>query len=237
MNKYLLADMVTEKLEKEIGMVAKPLPGEIKILEGEVPSGRLRFESALYQTEKLKKITISKHDHGESGAGALIMIIGNDEYDLPSILADIAYNFVEKGKMFVEFEVMPLVKDDKSTKEYVAPFLKWYDAIDKLPSEPVTGFPLGEYLKANLPPIKYMRFISDEYTNEVLNFAQQFFDIFLDIYPKVEPIKDVERRRKMETFRLEYNKHALEDDPSGLVLIEAFGRPTAELFFNYLVYL
>jgi hypothetical protein len=237
MNKYLLADMVTEKLEKEIGMVAKPLPEEIKILEGEVPSGRLRFESALYQTEKLKKITISKHDHGESGAGALIMIIGNDEYDLPSILADIAYNFVEKGKMFVEFEVMPLVKDDKSTKEYVAPFLKWYDAIDKLPSEPVTGFPLGEYLKANLPPIKYMRFISDEYTNEVLNFAQQFFDIFLDIYPKVEPIKDVERRRKMETFRLEYNKHALEDDPSGLVLIEAFGRPTAELFFNYLVYL
>jgi hypothetical protein len=237
MNKYLLADMVTEKLEKEIGMVAKPLPGEIKILEGEVPSGRLRFESALYQTEKLKKITISKHDHGESGAGALIMIIGNDEYDLPSILADIAYNFVEKGKMFVEFEVMPLVKDDKSTKEYVAPFLKWYDAIDKLPSEPVTGFPLGEYLKANLPPIKYMRFISDEYTNEVLNFAQQFFDIFLDIYPKAEPIKDVERRRKMEAFRLEYNKHALEDDPSGLVLIEAFGRPTAELFFNYLVYL
>jgi hypothetical protein len=237
MNKYLLADMVTEKLEKEIGMVAKPLPEEIKILEGEVPSGRLRFESALYQTEKLKKITISKHDHGESGAGTLIMIIGNDEYDLPSILADIAYNFVEKGKMFVEFEVMPLVKDDKSTKEYVAPFLKWYDAIDKLPSEPVTGFPLGEYLKANLPPIKYMRFISDEYTNEVLNFAQQFFDIFLDIYPKAEPIKDVERRRKMEAFRLEYNKHALEDDPSGLVLIEAFGRPTAELFFNYLVYL
>jgi hypothetical protein len=237
MNKYLLADMVTEKLEKKIGMVAKPLPEEIKILEGEVPSGRLHFESALYQTEKLKKITISKHDHGESGAGTLIMIIGNDEYDLPSILADIAYNFVEEGKMFVEFEVMPLVKDDKSTKEYVAPFLKWYEAIDKLPSEPVTGFPLGEYLKANLPPIKFMRFISDEYTNEVLNFAQQFFDIFLDIYPKAEPIKDVERRRKMEAFRLEYNKYALEDDPSGLVLIEAFGRPTAELFFNYLVYL
>ena len=228
MNKYILADMVTEKLKKEIGMVAKSLPEELKTLEGEVPSGRLRFESALYQTEKLKKITISNHNHGENGAGTLVMIIGDDEYDLPFILADIAFNFVEKGKMFVEFEVMPLVKDDKSTKEYVAPFRKWYEAIDILPSEPVTGFPLGEFLKANLPPIKYMRFITDVYTNEVLNFAQQFFDIFLDIYRKAEPIMDAQRRREMDAFRSEWNKHALEDDPSGLVLIEAFGcRPSA----------
>ena len=237
MNKYIIGDIVTEKLTKEIGMVAKPLPEELKTLKGEVQSGRLLFESALYQAEKLNKITISNHNHGESGAGTLVMIIGDNKYDLPFILADIAYNFVEEGKMFVEFEVMPLVKDDKSMKEYVAPFQKWYEAIDKIPSEPVTGFPLGEYLKANLPPIKYMRFITDVYTNEVLNFAQQFFDIFLDIYRKAEPIMDARRRREMDEFRAEWNKHALEDDPSGLVLIEAFGRRTAELFYEYLVYL
>ena len=64
-----------------------------------------------------------------------------------------------------------------------------------------------------------------------------FFDIFLDIYRKAEPVKDAERRRKMDAFRSERNKHILGDDPSGQVLIEAFGRQTAELFYNYLVYL
>ena len=48
---------------------------------------------------------------------------------------------------------------------------------------------------------------------------------------------DARRRREMDEFRAEWNKHALEDDPSGLVLIEAFGRRTAELFYEYLVYL
>ena len=86
MNKYILGDIVTEKLTKEIGIVTKPLPEELKTLKGEVQSGRLLFESALYQAEKLNKITISNHNHGESGAGTLVMIIGDNKYDLPFIL-------------------------------------------------------------------------------------------------------------------------------------------------------
>ncbi len=65
MNKYILADMVTERLKREIGMVPKPLPEELKTLETVLPSGRVRFENALYQAEKLKKITISKRSLGE----------------------------------------------------------------------------------------------------------------------------------------------------------------------------
>ncbi len=238
MNKYILADMATERLTREIGMVAKPLPEEIKTLETNLPSGRLCFESALYQAEKLKKITISNHSHGESGAGTVVVIVGEDEYDLPYMLADIAFDFVEKGKIFTEFEAMPLVKDEESTRKYVDPFRKWREAIGKLPSEPVSGFgEPGEFLKANRSPTEYLRFIPDDYTDEVLNFAEQFFDIFLDVYRKAEPVKDVQRRRKIDAFRAEYNKYVLEEDPSGVSLINALGRQTAELFYEYLVYL
>ena len=66
---------------------------------------------------------------------------------------------------------------------------------------------------------------------------QQFFDVFLEIYRKAEPVKDVERRRKMDAFRAEWNKHILEDDPSSQTLINNFGRRTAELVYEYLVYL
>jgi hypothetical protein len=71
----------------------------------------------------------------------------------------------------------------------------------------------------------------------VLNLADQFFDIFLDVYRKAEPVKDAQRKSKMEAFRSEYNKHVLEEDPSGVMLINAFGRETAELFYDYLLYL
>ncbi len=238
MNKYILADMVTEKLKRGIGMVAKPLPEELRILEGELHSGRVRFESALYQADKLKKITISKHSHGESGAGTVVLIVADDAYDLPFIVVDIAFDFGEKGKIFTEFEAKPLVKDEESTRKYVDPFRKWREALGKLPAEPMTAFgEVGEFLKANVSPIEYVRLIPDAYTDEVLKFADQFFDIFLDIYRKAEPVKDAERRRKMDAFRLEYNKHVLEEDPSGVMLINAFGRQTAELFYDYLLYL
>ena len=236
MNKYILADMVTERLTRELGMVAKPLPEEIRTLETDLPSGRARFESALYQAEKLKKITIGKRNLGEGGAGTVVMLIADDEYDLPFILADIAFDFVGKGRMFVAFQLRPLVKDEESTRKYIEPFLKWYEAIDKLPGEPFF-LNIGEYLKANPPPLKYMCGLPHDYIDEVLKFTEQFFDIFLDIYRKAEPVKDAQRRRKMDAFRSEYNQKILGDDASGKMLLEAFGRPTVALFYDYLLYL
>jgi len=236
MNKYILADMVTERLTREIGMVAKPLPKELKTMETVLSSGRMRSEPALYQAEKLKKITISKRSLGESVAGTVVMLIANDEYDLPFTLADIAFDFSGKGKISAGFQLRPLVKDEESTRKYIAPFLKWYEAIGKLPGEPVL-LDIGEYLKANPPPLKYMCSIPHDYIDEVLKFTKQFFDIFLDIYRKAEPVKDAERRRKMDAFRLEYNQKILGDDASGKMLMEAFGRQKTELFYDYLVYL
>lgn len=238
MNKYVLGDMVIEKLKREIGMVAKPLPNELKTLEEVVPSGSRHSELALYQAEKLKKISIIKSQRGDDSAGTVVMIVGEDEYDLPFVLADIAFDFGKKGKVFTEFEAMPLVNDEESTRKYVDPFRKWREAIGKLPSEPVTGFgEPGEIWKSNLSPTEYLRYIPDDYTDEVINLAEQFFDIFLDIYRKAEPVKDAERRKKMDTFRSEFNKRILDEDPSGVALAEAFGRRTAELFYDYLIYL
>ncbi len=237
MNKYILADMLSEKLKREIGMVAKPFPEELSILEAELaPAGKVRFESALYQTEKLKKISITKHDHGEGGAGTLVVMAADDKYELPFIVVDIAFDFGEKGKIFTEFEAKPLVKDEESTRKYVEPFRKWREALGKLPSETMTTFgEVGEFLKANMSPNEYVRFIPDAYSDEVLKFADQFFDIFLDIYRQAEPIKDAERKRKIDAFRSEYNKHVLDEDPTGVFLINAFGRETAQLFYEYLI--
>ncbi len=238
MNKYILADMVTEKLKKEIGIVAKPLPGELRIMEGELPSGRMRFENALYQADKLKKITIGNHTIGETGAGTLVMIVADDEYDLPFIVVDIAFDSGTKGEIFTEFEAKPLVKDEESTQKYVEPFRKWREALGKLPAEPSPGTKeVGEFLKANMSPTEFVGLIPDSYADEVVKLADQFFDIFVDIYRKAEPVKDAERRRKMQAFRAQYNKHVLEEDPSGVMLMNVFGRETAELFYDYLLYL
>ncbi len=236
MNKHILADMVIERLTREIGMVAKPLPEEIKTLETDFPSGRARFESALYQSEKLKKITISKRSLGDGGAGTVVMLVADDEYDLPFILADIAFDFVGKGKISAGFQLRTLVNDEESTRKYIAPFRKWYEAIGKLPSEP-RSLDVGEFLKSNPAPLNYLRSIPDDYTDEVLKFTEQFFDIFLDIYRKAEPVKDAQRRRKMDAFRSEWNQKILGDDFSGKMLIESFGRQRIALFYDYLVYL
>ncbi len=238
MNKYILADIVTERLTRELGMVAKPLPEELKKLEAVLPSGRVRTEPALYQAEKLKKILISKRSHGEDLAGTLVIIVPADEYDFPRILADITFDFAGKGKMFVAFQFRPLVKDEESTRKYVEPLRKWLEELNKLPSEPVIPFKeQGEFLKANPAPIRYIRIVQEDYIDEVLNFAQQYFDIFLDIYRKAEPVKDAERRRKMDAFRSEWNKHILEDDPSLQYMMETFGRQAAELFSEYFTYM
>jgi len=238
MNKYILGEMVTEKLKREAKMVAKPLPEELRVLEGETPAGKMRFEAALYQADKLKKITISNHTHGEGGAGTVVIIAADDEYDLPFIVVDIAFDFGKAGTIFTEFEAKPLVKDEESLRKYIDPFRKWREALGKLPAERPTAFgEVGEFLKSNLSPIEYVRLVPDEYKDEILKFADQFFDIFLDIYRKAEPVKDIERKRKMEAFRSEYNKYVLEEDPSGVMLINVFGRQTAELFYDYLLYL
>jgi hypothetical protein len=235
MNKYILADMVAEKLKREIGMVSKPFPKELKTLEAVLPSGSIRFESSLYQTEKLKKITFIKHTHGEGGVGTVVMIVADDEYDIPFILVDIAFDFGKKDKIFTEFEAMPLIKDEESTRKYVDPFRNWREAIGKLPAEPVSGLgEVGEFLKANISPTEYLRYIPSIHIEEVLKFADQFFDIFLDIYFKAEPVKEAQRKREMDAFRSEWNQHFLDDDPSGVMIIEAFGRRTAELFNDHL---
>jgi len=62
-----------------------------------------------------------------------------------------------------------------------------------------------------------------------------FFDIFISMYRKAEPVKDVQRRKAMDTFRAEYNRHALDDDPSGVMIANAFGREKAQLFYEHLV--
>jgi hypothetical protein len=207
-------------------------------MEGELPSGRFLFENTLYQSGKLKKITIGNHTIGETGAGTLVMIVADDEYDLPFIVVDVAFDSGAKGEIFAEFEAKPLVKDDESTQKYVEPFRQWREALGKLPAEPSPeAREVGEFLKANMSPNEYVRLIPSDYADEVLKFADQFFDIFMDIHRKAEPVKDAERRRKMQAFRAEYNKHVLEEDPSGVMLMNVFGRETAELFYDYLLYL
>jgi hypothetical protein len=234
--KYVLAEMVTERLVREIGMIAKPVPDQIKILETELPAGKARFETALYRAEKLKKITIGRRSLGEEGSGTVVMMMADDEYDIPFVLADIAFDSVGKGSITAGFQLRPLVKDEKSIEQYINPFLKWYQALDKLPSEPV-HLDVGDFIKANPAPLNYLGRIPYDYLDEVLKFAEQFFDILLAIYRTSEPVTDVQRIKKMEAFRLEYNRNIFGDDFSGKVLIKAFGRKTAALFYDYFVYL
>jgi hypothetical protein len=238
MNKYILADIITERLNREVGMVEKPLPEELKNMETDLPSGRVRTEPALYQAAKLKKIVISKRSQGENLAGTLVMLIPEDDYDFPFTLSDVTFDFAGKGKMFVAFQFRPLVNDDESTKNYVEPLRKWLEAINKIPSEEVVPpKEPGEFLKKNVSPIRYIRIVQEDYINEVLDFAQQFYDIVLDIYRKAEPVKDVLRRKEMDTFRSEWNKNIFSADASSQSLAEVYGQKTAALFCEHLVYL
>ena len=238
MNKSILADMVTEKLRKEMGIVPRPLPAELTPLEKTLPSARQRYDCALYQAEKLKKVSIIKTQRGETSAGSVIMMVGEDEYDLPFILVAVGFVSGEKNKIAVEFEAMPLVRDEQSTRKYVEPFRKWREAIGKLPSEPITGFSQpGEVWASNLSPTDYLRYVPNDYASEVLNLALQFFDIFLGIYRQATPVKDAERRRKMNAFRSEFNRNILDQDPDGVILTQTFGRRLAELFYSQLIYL
>lgn len=209
MNKHILADMVTERFTREMGMVEKPLPEEIKTLEKDLPTGKVRHDFTLYQAEELKKITIGRRSLGNGGAGTVVMLMANDEYDLPFILADMAFDFFGKGRVSAGFEVRPPVKDEESSRRYIEPFRKWHETISKLPGEPVF-LDIGAFLKANPAPLKYSaRSLPDDYAEEVISLAGQFFDIYLEIYRKAEPVTDAQRKEKMEAFRSEYNQKIL----------------------------
>jgi len=235
-NEFILADMATERLTREIGMVAKPLPKEIKVLQKDLPSGKVRYESALYQSEKLKKIAVSKRSNGRGGVGATVMLISRDEYDFPFVLVDLAFSFFKEHSISSGFHLRPLVKDEESQKRYIEPFKAWREAIGKLPGETIT-LDLGPFMKANPPPLKYVCSLPDSYLDEVLKYINHFFDILLDVYRKVEPVKDARRRKKIDNFRAEYNQKIFGDDYSGKVLIETFGPQIAALFYDYFVYL
>ena len=241
MNKYIIADMVIDMLKKEMNLVDYPLPEELRVMEGENPTyGKVSNRAARYKADKIKKVSVIRHDIGGKLVGAVIMIMGEDEYDFPFIVVNVAFVPSEGGKdkVFAEFEAKPLVKDEESTRKYMDPLREWREAIGKLPSEPMSGFgEPGEFVKANISPIEYIRYIPIEYLDEVLELAKQFFEIVLDFWRKAEPVKDPQRREKIDTFRREYNRHILEDDPSGRTSIATYGREKALLSFENLTFL
>jgi hypothetical protein len=241
MNKHIVADMVIERLKKEIGMVPKSFPEELKILETEIPpevfppGGKMHMEASLYQSDKLKKITFLKNKMGEISAGSVVMIAPKDEYEIPFIVVDVTFWSLETINIFTEFDANPIFKDEESLRNY-ADFRKWREEIGKLPSEPITGLPEpGEFLKSCLSTINYLRFVPGEHAEELIKLTDQFFDIFIGISHKAEPVKDVQRRKKMDNFRSEYNRCALDEDPSGVMIMNSFGREKAQLFYEHLV--
>ena len=131
-----------------------------------------------------------------------------------------------------------IVDDEESRRKYIYPFQKWYEEFDKMPSEP---FPFyggyGKVLQDNPSPLDCRRLLPHAYKDELLKFTDQFLDIFLDTYRKAEPVRDPQRRRKMDTFRCEWNKRIFDDNPVSRTLIEAFGREKAQLHYDYFGYL
>ncbi len=241
MNKYIVGDLVTEMLEKEMNLVDYPLPEELRVMEGEHPTyGKMFRECFRYKADKIKRVSVIRHDVGGILIGAVIMIVGEDEYDFPFIVVNVAFVPSEGGKdkIFAEFEAKPLVKDEESTRKYTDPLRGWREAIGKLPSEPMSGFgEPGEFVKANISPIEYIRYIPIDYLDEVLDFTKQFFEIVLDFWRKAEPVKDIQRREKIDAFRREYNRHILDEDPSGRTSIATYGREKAQLSFENLTFL
>ena len=240
MNKYILVDMIAPILKKEMNLVDYPLPEELRVREGEHPNFGKVFETASrYKADKTKRVAFTRLDFGGAFVGSVAMIFGGDEYDFPYVIETLCFVPGEGGKdkIFAEFDAMPLVKDEESTRKYVDTLRGWREAIGKIPAEPITGFgEAGEIISAKLLPMEYLYFVPIEYLDEVLGSAKQFFEIGLDFWRKAEPVKDAEKRRKMKAWRAEYNYHLLEEDPSGISSVEIFGREVTEFYFNHLVY-
>jgi len=240
MNKYILDDMITPMLKKEMNMVDYPLPEELRVWEGEHPTrGKVSNRPTRYKADKIKRVSVLRHDMGGAFVGSVIMIVGEDEYDFPFVVGDVSFIAGEDGKdkLFTEFMVKPLVKDEESMTKYVDSLRGWREVIGKIPAEPVTGYgEAAEVINAKLLPMEWLYFVPIEYLDQVLASAKQFFEIALDFWRKAEPVKDAERIKKMKAWRAEYNYHLLEEDPSGISSVEMYGRERTELYFNHLVY-
>jgi len=237
MNEFILAEMITQKLKGEIGIVEKPLPKEIRALDGELsPSRKIHFEASLYQAEKLKKISILRNQLGDNQAGSVIMVIPADEYDLPFVVVDISFLSGQERKVFAEFDPKLLLRDKESSVSYIEPFTKWREELGRLPSEPRSDLPeVGEFIKAAQSQLFYQRYVPHTYAAEVLGLADRFFDIYSGIYRSAKPVKDPERRGQMDAFRAQYNKYLLEQEPAARGLVRAFGQERAQLYLEYLV--
>ncbi len=106
MNKYIIADMVIDMLKKEMNLVDYPLPEELRVMEGENPTyGKVSNRAARYKADKIKKVSVIRHDVGGILVGAVIMIMGGDEEDFPFIGGKGAFvpSGGGKGKGFAEF--------------------------------------------------------------------------------------------------------------------------------------
>jgi hypothetical protein len=241
MNKYIVSEIVRDMLKKEMNMVDYPLPKEFEMQEGQHSDyGKMFNQVTRYKAHKLKRIAILDVDIGGNFIGSVILIASEDEYDFPFIVVNVAFSQDKNGKdrIFVEFESKPLVKDEESTRKYIDPLRSWREAIGNLPSEPMSGFgEPGDFLKANISPIEYIRWVPIEYLDQILDFTRQFFEIILDYWRKAEPVQDPERRKKIDEFRREYNRHILDEDPSGRTAIETFGREKALLYFQNLSFI
>jgi len=142
MNKYILGDTIIPMLKKEMNLVDYPLPEELRVREGEHPTFGKVFETASrYKADKTKRVAFTRLDFGGAFVGSVAMIFGGDEYDFPYVIETLCFVPGEGGKdkIFAEFDAMPLVKDEESTRKYVDPLRGWREAIDKIPSEPVSG--------------------------------------------------------------------------------------------------
>ncbi|MFC1591041.1 hypothetical protein ACFL43_00805 [Thermodesulfobacteriota bacterium] len=236
MNKHILAKMVIERLQQETSLIECPLPEQIKTITTDHLKGRVHIESALYQADKLKKISISNRVMGTNNAGTVVMIIADDAYDLPFILMDIAIDAAGSGSITAGFKIRPLVADAISTQKYIRPFSAWLDGIKTLPAAPV-HLDVGSYLKDNPAPLDYRGTVGLDHNQKLLAYTNQFIDILLDIYHTLQPVEDAYRRTQMDAFRQEYNRNILGTDYSGKMLVQAFGQQTAEIFYEHLVYL
>jgi len=232
MNENSIAEMAMEKLKRGTGMVEKAIPAEIQALDAEFPPGRkIHWKASLYQAEHLKIMSFHRFQLGDNHDGTAIFLIPNDERYLPFVLGNVSFRYGPETKIFTEFTLEPMAKDEKSLAESSEPFRKWREELEKLPSEKIPGYPeVDEFIRTNLSKLHYMRLVPYAYRGELLSLTDRFFDIYLDVYRKASPLMDSETIKSREAFRAMWNQSLREKDASGILIIKAFGQERAQLF-------